>query len=238
MARHITRGIVLQKINYSETSLIIKMLTPSNGVQSFIFPGAKRKKKHGNLVQSLAILSVEYYQRSDSDLPKITAIEPAIVAQTLWYDPYKSSILFFMNEVLLNTLRDNERNDELYHFLENILQVLDHTDHIANFPAKFLYRLTRYLGFAPEENEDSIYLDLQECRFTKYRPNHLDYLDQETTGYIKALGPLSFDGENDPKIPLQKRRQLVYDLLKYYHVVIDQFKPIQSLAVLEATFHE
>lgn len=238
MARQITRGIVLQKINYSETSLIIKMLTPNNGVQSFIFPGAKRKKKHGNLVQSLAILSVEYYQRKDSDLPKITSIEPAFVAQTLWYDPYKSSILFFMNEVLLHTLRERERNDELYQFLENILQVLDHTEKIANFPAKFLYRLTRYLGFAPEENEDSVYLDLRECRFTKYRPNHLDYLDQETTGYLIALSKVGFDGEDDPNIPLQKRRQLVYDLLKYYHVVIDQFKPIQSLAVLEATFHD
>lgn len=238
MARKLTRGIVLQKIDYSETSLILKVLTPDNGVQSFIFPGAKRKKKHGNLVHSMAILSLEYFQRKDSDLAKISGVEPAIVFQTLTFDPYKSSILFFMNEVLLHTLRDNERNDELYAFLENILQVLDHSDRIANFPAKFLYRLTRYLGFAPEENDDAVYLDLQECSFTKYRPNHNDYFDRETTSYLLALGRANFDGENDPQIPLAKRRQLVYDLLKYYHVVIDQFKPIQSLAILEATFHD
>jgi len=238
MSRKVTRGIVLQKIDYSETSLILKVLTPHNGVQSFIFPGAKRKKKHGNLVHSLAILSIEYFQRKDSDLAKISSIEPAIVFQTLSFDPYKSSILFFMNEVLLHTLRDNERNDELYSFLENILQVLDHTEKFANFPVKFLYRLTRYLGFAPEVNEDAIYLDLQECQFTEYRPSHPDYLDQESTGYLLALSQANFDGENDPQIPLSKRRQLVYDLLKYYHVVIDQFKPIKSLAILEATFHD
>ncbi len=98
----------MQKIDYSETSIIVKFLTPSNGIQSFIFQGAKRKNKHGNLISPMAILSFEYYQRGDSDLGKITAIESSVIYHNIPFDPYKSSIVFFMNEVLLKTLRERE----------------------------------------------------------------------------------------------------------------------------------
>ena len=138
MATHKTKGIVLRKINYSETSLIIKVLTPYEGVKSFIYQGAKRKKKKGNIISSLAIINIEYYQRNDSDLAKISNIELAKIYTSIPFDPYKSSVVFFMNEVINNTIRDNEHNDELYSFLENILQVLDLTDKFANFSIKFL----------------------------------------------------------------------------------------------------
>lgn len=238
MATGKTNGIVLRKVDYSETSIILQVLTPDDGVKSFIFQGAKRKKKKGNLITSLAQISIEYYQRSDSDLAKISSVEPLIIYKTIPFDPYKSSIVFFMNEVLNNTLRENEKNTELFWFLENILQVLDLSDHVANYPIKFLYRLTQYLGFYPNEIESPVYLDLKECSYTKYEPNHGAYLSKRNSLLLLQFSGMKFDGSNDPDIDLKTRRELVYDLLKYYHVIFENFKPIQSLAVLEATFHD
>ena len=143
-----------------------------------------------------------------------------------------------MNEVLNNSLLESDDNDELFNFLENVLQVLDLSDHIANFPIKFLYRLTKYLGFYPNEVEDAIYLDLQECSYTKYEPNHSAYLSKRNSLLLLQFSGMKFDGKHDPEIDLQTRRELVYDLLKYYHVIFENFKPIQSLSVLEATFHD
>mgnify|MGYP006077909175 FL=1 len=238
MATGKTKGIVLRKVDYSETSIILSVLSPNDGVKSFIYQGAKRKKKKGNLITSLAQISIEYYQRNDSDLAKISNVEPTIIYKSIPFDPYKSSIVFFMNEVLNNTLRDNEKNSELYGFLENILQVLDLSDHVANYPIKFLYRLTQYLGFYPHEVESPVYLDLRECSYTKYEPNHGAYLSKRNSLLLLQFSGMKFDGDNDPDIDLKTRRELVYDLLKYYHVVFENFKPIQSLAVLEATFHD
>ncbi len=238
MATHKTKGIVLRKVDYSETSLILTVLTPSEGTKSFIFRGAKRKNKKGNIISPLAIISIEYYQRNDSDLAKITAIESLVVYKTIPFDPYKSSIVFFMNEVLNNSLLENEENDELFNFLDNVLQVLDLSDHIANFPIKFLYRLTKYLGFYPHEVEGAVYLDLQECSYTKYEPNHSAFLSKRNSLLLLQFSGMKFDGKYDPEIDLQTRRELVYDLLKYYHVIFENFKPIQSLSVLEATFHD
>ena len=65
MSKGTLEGIVLSKVDYSETSIILKLLTEKEGVKSFIFQGAKRKNKKGNIISPLAILSVEYYQRND-----------------------------------------------------------------------------------------------------------------------------------------------------------------------------
>jgi hypothetical protein len=97
--------------------------------------------------------------------------------------------------------------------------------------------LTKYLGFYPKEIDAPVYLDLQECTYTKYQPNHGAYLSLEQSTLLLTFSKATFDGQLDPIIDLKTRRELVYSLLNYYHVVFDNFKPIQSLAVLESTFH-
>ncbi|MBD3636531.1 MAG: DNA repair protein RecO [Crocinitomicaceae bacterium] len=237
MASLQTEGIVLQKIDYSETSLIVRLLTPE-GIQSFIFQGAKRKNKKGNLIRPMAIISVEYFKRGDSELAKIRIVEPALVFKNIPYDPYKSSVLFFMNEVLIKTITEKETDNDLYTFIRSLLEILDLSTNISNFPIKFLYQLTKYLGFYPQEEESGKYLDLQEGKYVRYIPNHPFYLSEEKSAQLIELSGTKFDGVSDPLIPLNRRRELVYDLLKYYEVVIDNFKEVQSVAVLEATFHD
>ena len=237
MASHKTKAIVIRKTNYSETSLILQVLTPNDGLKSFIFQGAKRKNKKGNIVAPLAQLEIEYYQRNDSALAKISTIESTLIYKTIPFDPYKSSVVFFINEILQHTLKYNEKHEGLFPFLSNILEVLDLSDSIANFPIKFLYRYTKYLGFYPNEVPEARYLDLRECAYTKYQPNHNSYLSEFKTNLLLAFSTCDFDGINDPKIDLNTRRDLVYDLLKYYEEVIYNFKPVHSLGVLEATFH-
>lgn len=229
-------GIVLQKIDYSETSLVIKVLT-EDGLQSFIYQGAKRKGKKGNLISPLAILSVEFYRRNDSDLGKIKTVEPAVVFKTIPFDPFKSSVVFFMNEVLNKAIKEKDPDPDLYTFLRSILEILDISDDISAFPIRFLYQLTKYLGFYPQVDLDGAFFDLQEGRYRKNIPNHPFYLSKEKSALLIAYSGTNFDGLNDPKTTLTERRQLVNDLLNYYKVIFDNFEEIQSLAILEATFH-
>ena len=63
-----TTGIVLQKIDYSETSLIVKVLTAEFGLKSFIYQGAKRSKKKGQLVSPLSVLNMMLQPRACSYL--------------------------------------------------------------------------------------------------------------------------------------------------------------------------
>ena len=100
-----------------------------------------------------------------------------------------------------------------------------------------MYELTKYLGFYPQDEENGCHLDLQEGRYVKYQPNHPFYLSKEKSSLLLQFSGMNFDGKNDPNVTLNDRRELVHDLLNYYKVIFENFEDIQSLSVLEATFH-
>lgn len=234
----VIEGIVLQKINYSETSIIVKLLTEHEGVKSFIFPGAKNKKKKGNLIAPLSILSLTYFQRTNNALATIQEIEPSVVFRELPFNPYKSSILFFMNEILNNTVKEQEDNAELFQFLKSALQILDLSNNTSNFPIKFLLLLTKYLGFFPKIADDPRYFDMREGCFVRNIPAHPMYVSESLSKLILDFSKCNLDGTNDPQIDLITRRKLISELINYYRLIYDNFKDLNSLAVLEATFHE
>lgn len=237
MSKEVCQGIVLRKIDYSDTSLIVKLLTRDHGVKSFLFQGGKRKNKQGNILQPLSIVDAEFYQRSDSDLPKMSNVNAAKVYRNIPYDPLKSSILFFLAELVQKTVHENETEFELYDFVENSLLILDESEHYSNFVVKFLLQYPKYLGFSFFREDDPQYFDYQEAGFVKHEPNHPYYLNKEKSSLLLRLSGMKFDGINDPKIDLKTRRELIYDLLKVYKVFFDNFKEIQSLSVLEVALH-
>ena len=65
-----SRAIVLNKINYSETSLILKIYTEQEGLLSFIVKGIRGKKGKLRMAQfqALNLLEIDYKQTGKSDL--------------------------------------------------------------------------------------------------------------------------------------------------------------------------
>ncbi|MFK8039110.1 MAG: DNA repair protein RecO [Crocinitomicaceae bacterium] len=238
MANIATEGIVLHKVNYSETSLVIKIFTLQNGLQSFIFQGAKRKNKKGNLIAPLAILQINYFQRNDSDLAKITEVESEYSYKTIPFDPIKSAIVFFINEIIYQSVKEEQYNPALYHYLKNALCILDTIDQPANFAIQFLIDFTKYLGFYPIVEQEAKFFDLLEGKFSKYSPNHPNYIEGENVSIILNLMQRKFDDSTPLNINANKRRLLIQDMLRYYQVIFDHFSPIKSLPVLEMTFHD
>lgn len=238
MATFVDEGIVLQKTNYSETSLIVKIFTLEKGVQSFIFPGAKRKNKKGNLISSLSIIQFQYFQRNESNLAKISNVEAEVVFKAIPFDPIKSSITFFINEVILKCIKEEQHNPELYYFLKSSISILDLLENDAYFPIQFLLTFTKYLGFYPKVEKDGVFFDLLEGKISKYEPAHPNYLDKNQTKLILAILGTKFDEKIVLSLNAEKRRLLTYDILKYYQIIFDNFSTIKSLPILELTFHD
>jgi len=233
---NLTTGIVLQKIDYSETSLIIKVLTADYGLKSFIFQGAKRKNKKGQLVAPLSILAITYFQRKESDLAKISAVELDVIFKEIPFNPIKSSVVFFMNEILQKTIKEEESNPELFEFIKHILQVLDAQSNISNLPIKFLLELLKYLGYYPIIEENAQFFDYLNGKLTKNEPNHPNYMSGENIDYLRQLfnTPLT---DQTLKIPSKNRHQILANVLDYYKAVLGDFKNLKSLDVLEAILH-
>lgn len=233
----IYNGILLKRIDYSETSLVLQFYTAEEGVQSFLFQGAKRKNKKGNFLQALSIVEISSYSRPDSDLGKITAINPIFVPQQIPFHPLKSGVVFFMAEVLLSVLKSTDSDVGLYSFLEQEIKWLDVTDELTNYPLWFLLKLTDKLGIGVhvEDSKGKIF-DLQDGIISNRLPSSHLYVNDHLIPTLIEL--MQSTKTTFLAFPMNKirRRELMHHLIDYFQLHISGFKPPKSLSVLQTLF--
>lgn len=233
-----TRGIVLHKTKYSDTSLIVKIFTEVHGLQSFIVQGArgKKSKSRATLFQPLAMLELEIDHREKSSLQRIRDLRPFHPFTSIPYDMVKSTMVLFLTEVLYKSIKSEAADPELFEFIIGSIQWLDLTEEpVANFHLLFLLRLSSHLGFAPQGNysvKTSVF-DLAEGSFRAGRPVHALFLEGHQSAYLWQLLGTKFEGLGALSIPTEVRRKLLHSLVDYFRVHIDGLSEIKSHHVLE-----
>lgn len=227
----IHHGILLRKQDYSETSLITTFYTLEKGVQTYIFQGGKKKK--GNILHALGCVELEAYFRSDSELGKLTAVHSDFVLNSLPFHPLKTSIAFFLAELLHSCLKSSEPDKQLFYFLRQEIQWLDHSSEFTNYPIWLLTHLTHYLGCAPQnEWENPKYIDLQEGEFLKGAPEGFQYLGDASIPYWSELMKRDKNDALGMQIPSAVRKQLLENLVHYYSFHVSGYKTPKSLEVI------
>ncbi|MCD4664768.1 MAG: DNA repair protein RecO [Bacteroidales bacterium] len=152
---HKTRGIVLNKVKYSETSLIVKIYTELFGLQSYLIRGIRNKKSKikPSLLQHLALIELIVYHKEKKSIQHIKEIKSAYQFKSVPFDIRKSSIIIFLNEILYKVIKEEESNKSLFEFLFNTIQILDINEKgVSDFHLIFLVQLTKFLGFFPKNN--------------------------------------------------------------------------------------
>lgn len=224
------QAILLNRISYSETSLILTFYTLQNGIQKFIFQGGKKK---AHQLFPLAISEITYYKRPDSDLGKLTSSESYRVLNELPFNPVKSTIAFFIAEVLQKCLKTEEGEITLFRFLEEEIVFLDKGTDITLFPLKFLLDFSLYLGIYPNsESEENRYFNVMEGYISNHKPMSGDiYYEDEAVQLISQLINHNLPDIN-PSNTKQNRSKALEILIHYYQLHIPQFKEMNSLEVV------
>lgn len=173
---HKTRGIVFKTTNYSESSVIVQVYTEKFGLQSYLINGVKkpRAKISRNMLQPLYLLDMVVYHKAGGNIQRVAELKNAPVLQTIAYDVVKTSIVMFLNEVLYKSVRHQDPDENLFGFVFHAIEFLDHQQEgLANFHMLFLLKLTRYMGFYPEVNQDinADFFDMKEGVFKRYKPS-------------------------------------------------------------------
>jgi len=234
-----TRAIVLSAIKYGDTSLIVKCLTASSGIHSYLLKGVLKSKK-GKLkaayFQPLTQLEIVAAHNSKASLKHLREARVYYPYNSVYADIKKGAIAFFIAEALVNTVHEQEANTIMYQFVETSLQWLDTHDEVANFHLVFLIQLTKYLGFYPDNSESALpFFDLQEGAFTK-RVTSTGIGGDELVVFKQFLATGYDQGA---QIPLRKaeRSSLLKTILKYYQLHIQGFKKPRSIMVLNEIFN-
>ena len=237
-----TRGIVLNHIKYSETSIIVTIYTERFGRQSYIINGVRSKKAKikANIFQPLFLLNMEVYYKPKRDLQRVKEIQNAFVFSNLPYDLKKSTLAIFIAEILYKTIQEQEPNRELFEYLFNSIQLLDLKEKgLSNFHIYFLIHLTKYLGFFPNNNnsETNCYFDLKAGNFMQIKPMHLSYLDKDQSIIFNQMLKFSGDQHENLKMGYKERIQLLEKIIEYYTLHNEGVKSIKSLDVFKEVFH-
>ncbi len=232
-----TRGIVLHTTAYAEASIIAKVYTDDAGMQSFLINGVRKQKARfaSNLFQPLSIIELVAYFKKPGGLHRVSEVNPSPALHTIPYDTVKSTMAIFLAEVLYKSIREEETNPELFHFLDHAIQMLDvHTEATGRFHLSFLIQFSKYLGFYPHGrySASSPWFDMKEGYFREERPSHPYFMSRDLSRLLDTLIEINLESVSELKISAIERKLLLEGLIGYYELHHTQGQTIQSHHVL------
>lgn len=231
-----TKAIVISSLKYQDKSLIVKCFTQSDGLKSYFVHNAFSSRSAARKTayfQPLSILEVEANHKNKGTLETFKEIRLATPFATVASDVVKSTIAIFLSEVFHHSIREEEKNEALFEFLETALMWFDTHDEVANFHLIVLLQATKFLGFYPALPKEERYFEMVEGVFSDSLA--VSTLDEKETHLFKRLLALKFD--SDQKVfSGNERSQLLKTILDYYAFHLDGFKRPKSLDVLKEVF--
>ncbi|RFC54124.1 DNA repair protein RecO [Brumimicrobium aurantiacum] len=233
--KSIQHGVLLRKLNYSETSLILNFFTLENGFQAYIFQGGKKKK--GNMLQALSLVEITAYRREDSELGKITEINSLYNPQSIPYHPIKSGLAFFITEVLAQVLKSSDQDESMFAFLEHEIKWLDNSEEYTNYPLWFLLKLANQIGIGIHvADPNGAIFDLQDGVIANQTPSSHLFVNDETVALLIEL--LNSDKNEFLALSIHRllRSQITDHLIDYFKLHINGFKTPKSMAVMQTIF--
>ena len=233
-----TRGIVFKYFKYSESSIIAKIFTEEFGLQSYIVKGvrSKRSKTRLALFQPLTLVDLVAFHKENKTINHLKEISVNYAFQSIPLEMEKRSILFFLNELLYRSIREETSDKELFNWLFNTLTWYDlNKGETINFHLVFMLQLSRFLGFYPKKTlgKNNIVFDLQEGQFTDVIPKDPQYISGTMVTKLELLYKSTFENSQSPEINNNDRRKLVDILITYYRLHLPGFGEMKSLEVLK-----
>lgn len=232
-----TKAIVISSVRYQEKSLIVKCFTETDGLKSYYVRDAFTSKKTSQKTvyfRPLTILEIEASHKNKGSLEYFKEVRLSQPYYTISTDIAKTTIALFISEVLHHCIKEEEKNENLYAFLETALLWLDNHEETANFHLILLLEITKFLGFYPAGNTSGTqFFEMTEGIFTPYQS--ISCLNAEETGLFIRLLPLKFE-MGGKLFSVHERHMLLKILLDYYSFHLEGFKRPKSLDVLKEVF--
>jgi DNA repair protein RecO (recombination protein O) len=240
-----TKAIVLTSLKYGDSDLIVKCYT-EEGLKTYLIKRifkarSKRRGSANNQVniayfQPLTLLNISANHNNKGNLNSIREASILYLYQSVATDILKQTVALFLAEVLGSSLKEEEKNEALFQYIETALIWLDTHNNTANFHLLFLLKLSKYLGFYPETKGLNLhYFDMTEGVFTNNKPFE-NYVTGDKLILFKSLFGIKFDAIERLQLSAKTRIILLEILLNYYMLHIPGFKIPKSLIVLKNVF--
>lgn len=237
---HKSEGIVLHLLPYTENRHIVRVFCRHFGLKAFMVRSSKSGKGAKTaLLQPLTIIGFESSFRENAQIHDLRNLRIEHPYSQIPFDPGKTAMIIFLDELLYKTIPDDYVNDTLYNFLRNALVLLDDALDARNFHIWCMLEICRHYGFYPQaENPgESTCFDLSLGVFTPKTPMHPHYIDGEDALILQSLLDLEWPQVQPVQMHSSRRRALLESLVKYIQLHLENLREIRSIAILNEVFH-
>ncbi len=230
-----TKGIVLNKIQYGDTSLIVVIYTEKFGMQTYMVKGARGKKsnKKNSLFFPFALLDLEVYHRANKNMQSLKEARISQPLNGILFDIHKNVTSLFLAEVVRKTIQEEESNNKLFDFLYNSICYFN-LNEVNNsiFHLFFLCKFTKFLGFYPQLNYsiETSFFDLDNGTFISYQ--HAHCLPQKVSKQLYLLFKSTLGNFPRIDIPSIEVNAILNGILNFYAMQMHGFNRLNSLAVI------
>jgi DNA repair protein RecO (recombination protein O) len=227
-------GFVINRIQYSESSIIVRVFTRDLGLKSFLVQGVRKKKAKtkANLFQPLSLVEITFRYRESANMHRANTCSLSTTYSSIPYDFLKSSQAIFLAELLYKSLHESDPHIDLFDWLRIHLVWFDGSDEgVSNFHLFAGWHITRFLGIMPETGSDH-YFDLLNGNFT-YENTGQYSVDKEYGDAVKYFLSTSFEDMHELKLNRQTRQILLDQLIMYYQLHLEGVREIKSKTVLQ-----
>ena len=141
-------GIILRRIKYSETSLIVTLYTKEYGKVSLIAKGARNpKSKFVGSLEPATYVSIVYYHKDSRDLQMLSEVDPMRSNSSIISSIRKVAVAFAMLNLIDKAVSESESNEGLFDLLNESLLVLNDSESDLLILWYFEINLLRQIGF-------------------------------------------------------------------------------------------
>jgi DNA repair protein RecO (recombination protein O) len=235
-----TRGIVLQQLKYSDSSVVVHTFTRKFGRQPVIIKGMRKKGsgRHSIMFQPMFILDMEMYYKPSREIQLLKEFSLSWSPYNIYSDIRKSSVMLFLGEMLSLILREESPHEELFDYIErSVIWYGESTERQANFHISFLSGLSGYLGFEPSLQKDpsDVFFSLRYGKFSSLPPAEGEYAPENISSILARFFSSSFDEAATIPLTGRLRNEVLETIVKYYSLHLS-LRKIKSLEVLKEVF--
>lgn len=233
-----SQGFVLQSLRYGDTSLIVKIYTLDNGLQTFMVKGVRGKASLNRAAFFQPMTFLSFVQKSNprsKGMGYVSDVEVSYPYQSVPLVMNKSAILMYVAELLSHSLTQQERNEPLYSFVYQSMIWLDLVESgYANFPLYFTLEMSRFLGFYPQANyQEHALFDMMEGQFVAATPLHPYYFNESDSAILAQLLNRGIDELSSIKLSGLQRNSLIDGVITFMRLHAPLLKGLQSHEVLK-----
>jgi len=236
-----SKGIVIKTIRYSESALIVKIYTLSHGLLSFYVQGVYSKKAvlKPSYFLPMQKLELDFYFHEHKNLLRLKEVHPEISSPDLHWQINKSPVSLILSELVTKTVKEIEKNEEMFGFLSKALTALSNAENnTSNFLLFFIVHFCYFLGFFPSGNYslDTPFFNLQTGRFSEINSENAFSLSDLESKILSQIIESSIDKFSSYTLSYENRSRLLEKMLTYYEIHVEGFSGLTSMGVLKEVF--